>query len=305
MKLNLAYKETIQGYGDVYETIKMTEKISSSSIVFLKSEVRNLNAYAASIEELLIRLSRFHSSADHALLTGSGSQEAAGRAGNAALLLVTGDKGLVGGLWHALIGAFLERRRAYRSVIVLGEKGRSYLEEEGIPVVKSFGGYAGIPGQEEVSEVWTYLFDSFKNRSFAKVDVLFPQFVSLAEQHPVLVPFLPFAFAPGEGAAAADAEAPSGLPIFEPARRVIFDRLLRKFIGMHLRKIILEAKLSELSARTVAMEHAGEKTKELLRQLTASYRKDRRRLVTERQLESFTAHRTNEHLDADPASYGV
>ena len=53
----------------------------------------------------------------------------------------------------------------------------------------------------------------------------------------------------------------------------------------------METKLSELSARTVAMEQATAKTKELIQKLTINYTKERRRVVTQRQLESFAARK--------------
>ena len=71
------------------------------------------------------------------------------------------------------------------------------------------------------------------------------------------------------------------------------DGLIRtlRLADVYFQKIIMETKLSELSARTVAMEHATTKTVELVQKLKLNYTKQRRRVITQRQLESFTTHK--------------
>jgi len=116
----------------------------------------------------------------------------------------------------------------------------------------------------------------------------------LANQVPNKVHFLPFDFSSAETFARKDVhfdQKNQGLPLFEPSKQKTFDDLLDKYIGVVFRKIIFEAKLSELSARTVAMEHATAKTQEIIEKLHLKYAKNRRRTVTQRQLESFAAHK--------------
>ena len=60
---------------------------------------------------------------------------------------------------------------------------------------------------------------------------------------------------------------------------------------MFFYKIGTETKLSEFSARTVAMEHAAVKTKGLIHKFTLDYSKERRRVATQKQLEIFAVHK--------------
>ena len=91
--------------------------------------------------------------------------------------------------------------------------------------------------------------------------------------------------------AGSETEPRSGLPIFEPSKKEVFKALTQKYIGMFFRKIVMETKLSELSARTVAMEHASAKTDELIKKISLNYLKERRRAITQKQLESFAVHK--------------
>jgi len=272
MKSYIAHKNQIQGVKDVSETVKTVEKIAASSVHFLKQEVSELNTYAAEIERVLTRLFLFYQKEDHPLL----QKRTMGRK---TLVVITGDKGLVGGLWHGVINTFLKNVKQYQSIIVIGAKGENYLKEENIPIIKSFT-------LLEIEPISNYIFKEFKKGIFSQVDILYPQFIFLAEQTPNFIPFLPFEFKPAK-----EKKSSEGLPIFEPSKRKIFDNLLQKYIEVFFHKIIMETKLSELSARTVAMEHATTKTEELIQKSTLDYTKERRRIITQRQLESFTAHK--------------
>ena len=56
-------------------------------------------------------------------------------------------------------------------------------------------------------------------------------------------------------------------------------------------KVIAEAQLSELSARTVTAEHATVKTNHIIREMKLNYFKERKREMTQMQLESFLVHK--------------
>jgi F-type H+-transporting ATPase subunit gamma len=276
MKTYSAYKDEIHGFEELSDSVKAEERIAASSVHFLEKEVENLNAYAGTIERILVRLSLFYTKKDHALLRKHAR-------GAKALLVVTGNKGLVGGLWQMMVQACLDRAGDYQATIAVGLKGKNYLEEERLPITASFG-------RDEIEAMTQYVSDGFVAEKFSRVDILYPRFISLAQQEPALMPFLPFEFPIKRSRAAMPPENAFGLPLFEPSARSIFGELLQKYIEVYLHVIMLEAKLSELSARTVTMEHASEKTDELARALELSFKKERRYAVTQGQLESFAAH---------------
>jgi len=294
MKSYIVYKNQMQGVKDVSETVKTVEKIAASSVHSLKQEVFNLNFYATELEKVLNRLSPFCREKDHPLLRKKDF-------GKKTLVIITGDKGLVGGLWHGVINIFLENIDQYKAVVVIGAKGENYLKEEAVPIIKLFTSFFDIPQKEEIANITDYIFDEFKKGVFSRVDILYSQFVSLAEQTPKLTSFLPFEFTshflnqsnnmPIPKNKYLDKSSSGGLPIFEPSRQKIFEEILQKYIGVFFYKIVMETKLSEFSARTVAMEHAAAKTDELIQRLMLNYTKERRRIVTQRQLESFAVHK--------------
>ncbi len=275
MKNYLSYKNQIRGFQDVAETVKVEEKIAASAIRILRGKVASLNDFSGEVKSVLERLSHFYNSGGHPLTLK--------RKGERAAVIVTGEKGLVGGLWHSLVNRFLDEESSYQFVIAIGAKGSQYLGEEGITPHKQFYPEEG----DEAGAITDYLFSEFKLGRFTSLDVIHPRFYSLAQQTPEVIPFLPFDFSNGhpEGYA-------SGLPIFEPSAEALFDFFLENYIKVFFHKILLETKLSELSSRTVTAEHASKKTEDLIGDLKREYFKDRRRSLTGKQLESFAVHKT-------------
>lgn len=279
MKSSIAYKNEIRGFEDVSATVKLVEKIAASSVHRLKKEVANLNIHTTAIEAALSRLSLFYEANDHPLLQK--------RTGKNALVILTAEKGLVGGLWHKIVNSYLENIKHYNFVIIIGAKGESYLKEENAPILKFFTGSAAIPLDEEIRPIVNYIFSEFTKGTFAQVDVLYPQFISLAEQQPTYVSFLPFNFKIKKY----DYIRKNGLPIFEPSQKKIFNRFLENYISIFFNNIVMEAKLSELSSRMVAMERASSKTDELVKKIAFDYTKQRHLRTTQKQIESFAVHK--------------
>ncbi len=286
MKSYTRYKNQKKGFEDVSETVKTAEKIAASGVHFLKQKVSFLNMYTNYAERLLARLSLFYKENEHPLLCKNST-------GEKALIILTSDKGLVGGLWHKIVNTILESSGGYHFFIIVGSKGEAYMKEENMEIVKLFNGFLDLPEGEDIKNITNYIFNEFKKGRFSQVDILYPKFISLSEQVSNFIPFLPFKFDSIKGfhSEVKQLANGSGLPIFELSKRKLFNGLLQKYIGVFFHKIIMETKLSELSARTVAMERAASKTDDLIKKLNIDYVKERRRMVTQGQLESFAAHK--------------
>jgi F-type H+-transporting ATPase subunit gamma len=283
MKTYQSFRNQDKGFRDVLETVKAAEKIAASSVHFLRQEADCLNKYAEEIRKIMERLTEFVSDTQNPLLTEK-------KTGLRAIVLLAADKGLVDGLWHSMVNALLDRLGDYDFFIAIGQKGQKYLREEKIAIDKSFDQLENDGGRKSRDEVTEYLFSGFINGKFSKVDILFPRFISISEHEPAIVPYLPFSFRPP--AERQNIREAPGFPIFDPSKKTLFHDLLKKHIELFFTRIVHETTLSELSARTVAMEHARVKTDRLIQKITFDFLKERRQIATQRQLESFTAHNT-------------
>ena len=159
MKNYIGYKSQIKGFGDVSVTVKAVEKIAASSVHFLRQKSSNLNDYAVEIETMILDLSPFYYSNNNFLL-----QKGLGKP---AVILITGEKGIVGGLWHDIVNKFLDNKNKYNYVIVVGSKGKNYLKEENIKIYKFFSGSDEVIQMGKgIDDIVNYIFLNLKKELF-------------------------------------------------------------------------------------------------------------------------------------------
>lgn len=280
MKSFLDFKNDLEGLEDVLGTVKTVEKIAASRIRLFRSVSDSASKHAEAIEKVLSALVGHIGARDNPLLAVRPHLPRMA-------VLVTGDKGLVGGLYRKTFGEFVATASG-AAVVVLGSKGAELLADEGVSPVRTFPGIEDVPSPHDLEPIASYLIGAFLDGSYGAIDVVYPRYDTLTTQQPVTLRYLPFVAGGGAGK---EDEAP-GLPIYAAGRDRLFGWLLRRHMESYLTMVLLEAKLSELSARTVETENAAEKTRKAIAGARSGYLKSRRRAMTQRQLESFSAMKT-------------
>jgi len=125
MKHYSEFKKELNGIKDVSETLKSIEKISASKVKTIKNKILNLEKYTLEIFNLLNRLSLFYKNNKNFLLTKR-------KSGKKILLVIMGEKGLVGPLWQKITSKTLLEKNNYDSILVVGKKGYQKLLEVNI-----------------------------------------------------------------------------------------------------------------------------------------------------------------------------
>lgn len=293
MKQDLFYKTQLKNFSDVAETLKVIEKKAAANIHFLKKRVEVLREYRNNLQVILRRFSLFYSRFDEFLP----EETQGGKRRKKVLLILTGERGLVGGLYHQLVQRVLLEKNDYQEFWVLGARGRDYLLQEKIKAEEPFRGIflEEIPKTEEIWKATNYVFQKFKNSEIQKIDILYPRFFSLLEQKPEIIQFLPFLFGSLNIVNEKKEDDPKqkeqiGLPVFESSKKTIFNEIFKRYLGIALGSLLLESKLSEFSARTVLAESAVKQTEDLIRLFKRRFLKIHHLLITQKQLESFVVH---------------
>lgn len=276
----LRIKTEIEGVSALSEAVRAVEVVAASHIHQLRKAAGVLQDYIADVRRVLVDVSAFYALEKHPLLRPK-------EHGSRVLIVVTGDRGLVGGLYLSVLEAFAEARSRYDRIAVIGEAGKRLFDDEGFRADDVLPDVSPSVTAEEAGKISGYALGQFVEGDAAAVDVLYPRFVSIAEQRPTIAPFLPFAIG-----SVNDGAPSSGLPIFEPSRSAVADRLLRVYVGLFFTALLSEAKLSEFSARTVAMEHSAAQADGQVRSATFRYFKERKRDLSRSQIESFFAHKS-------------
>src|SRR5579859_6928674 len=208
-----------------------------------------------------------------------------------AVILVSTDKGLCGGLNSNLMREAVKLDRNTTVFITAGRKGSQFIARTKRQLAAEFT-YKDAPLFAEARAISKFARDLFTKGEVDQVDVLFTNFISTLNQKPELVPFLPVSEIKGVGASVHELEAlAKGTTefLFEPDVHGVLGALLPHYLNYRVYQVLLEAKASEQSARMVAMKNATDNAKQLIKDLTLEYNKLRQANITKELLEITTA----------------
>jgi F-type H+-transporting ATPase subunit gamma len=211
-----------------------------------------------------------------------------------ALIVVSTDRGLCGGLNSNLLREAAKLDRNTTVYITAGKKASQFIARTKRQLAAEFL-YKDTPQFAEARAISRFAQDLFLRGEVDAVDILYTNYVSTLVQQPRTVPFLPVgkiqAVKAGIGAPNEELKAVNKTDLFEfePDEKAVLGALLPHSLNFQVHQILLEAKASEHSARMVAMKNATDNAKQLIKDLTLEYNKLRQSNITKELLEITTA----------------
>ena len=200
---------------------------------------------------------------------------------NIALITITPDRGLTGGLnsnINRAAGQFVAAQDAGVKVVAMGKKGRDFMVRTRQDVAAVFTDVPDRPGLDEVAPLARIVIDLFTAEEVDAVFVAYAQFVNTTLQRPVVEQLLPVV--PSD----LDAGQAVGY-IYEPSEQPVLDALLPRYVEMQLYHYLLEGIASEQSARMVAMRNATDNANVMVDDLTLVMNKARQETITKELLD--------------------
>lgn len=208
-----------------------------------------------------------------------------GRGDTQLVLLLTTDRGLVGGLNLNVIRQTRESELKNIKFIVVGKKGTSMAAKTGSDIIASFGSDEQ-PFLDLARSLTKLTIDSFRTGEAQNVFIVYPDFQSTIKQVPTITKILPIDL--DEAIVGGEATSDQEL-LFEPSADYIVGKILPHHILTRIYQALLEAKASEHSARMVAMKNATDAANDLASDLTLTYNQARQEAVTRELLDIITA----------------
>lgn len=215
--------------------------------------------------------------------------------GKVLVVVVTSDKGLAGSVNSAVLKK-VEKLRASGvnfDMIAIGRKAVEFAGREKITLLGEYTNVGDDVTVADVYEVATKAVTAFaKDTTYAKVEVIYQNFLSTFEQAPTMRQVLPLDPAEvhyimqgikprtgkfSEVAVSADAVIDHTI---EPDATTVMSALIPQLVQIILFHAFLESKASEHSARMVAMKNATDKSKEVAKFLTLKFNKARQAAIT-------------------------
>jgi F-type H+-transporting ATPase subunit gamma len=212
-----------------------------------------------------------------------------------ALVVITSDKGLAGGLNSGVIKAAAAEAAKYAKEDVLvyayGKKGEDYFARREYTLLGVYENRRDDIPVSVMEELAGVLSAGFLEKKYDKVVAVYSNFKSTFEQAPTARTVLPLSIdtvteivkdiqpTKGKWSEAMTITSPSAYSV-EPSDSGVLGVIIPRLTAVLLYHMLLEGKASEHSARMVAMKSASDKSKEVVRDLTRKYNKLRQAAIT-------------------------
>ncbi len=272
----------------MHTVTRAMEAVSAVKMRKTQAQAFDGRAYARAALSILSRLAGTRELKLHPLAR-------AGMGKKLALLVITSDKGLAGGLNAGVLKQALTLAASYGkdrvSIYAYGKKGEEFFRARGYHIVHAYENKLDTIPLSITEEISRKLSKRFVEGEFSEVLAVYTNFKSTFEQIPSCRQILPLSTESvselvreiqpvrGKFSEARDIPQPATYTI-EPEGAHVLDVLIPRLVSISLYHMLLESKASEHSARMVAMKNASDKSKEVARDFTRIYNKVRQAAIT-------------------------
>ena len=202
------------------------------------------------------------------------------------VITVTSDTGLLGGLNMQVVAtAIKELEKIPGKLIVIGERGRTYLRESSIPFA-AFGGISDEHRYGQAVQLRDYIVSEVMKGTFSYLTIVYPRPVTFTVQRVEVIHFLPYL--PSRTKGSGEKKEISGA-IMESRPEDIAEYLIYLLMGHKFNEIFGLSRLAEFAARFVHLEESGQKLKELDQKTRLEYFRVRHELIDRNMRELFAA----------------
>ena len=254
------------------------QMVSAAKLGRSEEAARNFQVYAQKVRKLLTDI-----------LHGNG----AGSSTNSMLIsrpvkktgyiVITSDRGLVGGYNSSILKAVMELKEEYHpdgkgfEMICIGGMGADFFKARGIQPLYELRGLADQPSFDEVRKIISKTVEMYQNELFDELYVCYNHHVNTLTSQIRVEQMLPIVdLDPNE----ADEDYSLTFEL-ETGREEILEQLLPQFAESMIYGAIIDAKTAENAAGMTAMQTATDNAKKVINDLTIQYNRARQAAITQ------------------------
>ena len=188
-------------------------------------------------------------------------------------IVITSDVGLCGGFNNNVVSYFREviEDKEESKIILIGKKGISYFEKFNLKSNKQIIDMPDVPTNKEVNELYNIINEAYRNDEIAEVNIVCTIFKSPINQVPEVIKLLPIEKKDNQ----------QDKYIIEPNIDSVFNNAMNLYIKSKLMECLLQSRVSEESARKMAMDGATDNATEMLRTLNIKFNRIRQSIITQ------------------------
>ena len=290
-------KEIKSHIESVQETRKITNAmylIASTKLRKARAELENTRPYFKAVRGEIKRIFRTVKDVQsHYLYPMDGEPVLEGTYG---CLVITADKGLAGAYNQNAIREAMKllERHPDTKLFVVGEYGRRFFAQRGIPIEQSFLYTAQNPTMARAREISARLLDGFDRGELKKIFLVYTDMekASIFQARATrLLPFHRTYFAD-----TALTEEPVGRPFeFFPNVQAVLNNMIMSYVSGFIYSALIDSFCCEQDARMTAMDSANQNAEKLLGELSLQYNRVRQSAITQEITEVSAGARAQRH----------
>ena len=255
---------------------KAMEMVSVSKMRKAQQRMRQARPYAERVRSLAAHLSHATAEYKHPFLIPNVNAK------TAAIIVITTDKGLCGGLNTNILRAVTAKLKELDSeglateAVAIGSKGLGFLNRIGAKVVSQAVQIGDRPQLDKLVGPVKVVLDAYAAGKLKTVHIAYTRFINTMRQEPVIEQLLPLT-----DARMAMEDGKHGWDyIYEPEAKVVIDELLVRYVEALVYHATAENVASEQAARMVAMKSATDNAGNVIAELRLVYNKTRQAAIT-------------------------
>ena len=255
---------------------KAMEMVSVSKMRKAQQRMRQARPYAERVRSLAAHLSHATAEYKHPFLIPNDNAK------TAAIIVITTDKGLCGGLNTNILRAVtvklkeLDAEGLATEAVAIGSKGLGFLNRIGAKVVSQAVQIGDRPQLDKLVGPVKVVLDAYAAGKLKTVHLACTRFINTMRQEPVIEQLLPLT-----DAQMSMEDGKHGWDyIYEPEAKVVIDELLLRYVEALVYHATAENVASEQAARMVAMKSATDNAGNVIAELRLIYNKTRQAAIT-------------------------
>ena len=196
------------------------------------------------------------------------------RSENKLYIVVTSETGLCGGFNGNIVSylnELVKNEKANSKVIVVGNRGISYIRRTGLDAIEEYVDISDIPTVKECKVIFEKALSMYLNSEVSEVNIVYTNFYSSVRQEPTCMKILPID--------RIDGEVP--MCMVEPNAYVVLNDALNIYLKAKVRSLLLSSKCSEQNSRMTAMNGATSNANDLLSNLNLKFNRIRQGIITQ------------------------
>lgn len=267
----------------VEQTLKITNAmylISSSNLRKARKQLTDVEPYFMKIEATISDILRHSPEISHVFFDKRPGVQPEDR--KIGYIVITGDKGLAGAYNHNILKLAEQKmsESAHTSLFVVGQVGRSYFQEHGVPIDVEFLYTAQDPNMGRARDMAELMLDLYLEERLDEVYIIFTKMVNSFQMEPTihkLLPLDPDVFPEYDK----NRDTYNRDVVYVPSVKAVMDRLVPGYVKGDIFGALVESYCSEQNSRMAAMKSSSDNARAMLQTLNLSYNRARQAAITQ------------------------